>query len=66
VTILSPKNVRFELRDPDLIQTWDICNIYLEIILKDFEIFTMVPTWVLVHPRLDCAFGPSSKLQAKI
>jgi hypothetical protein len=26
VTILSPKNVRFELRDPDLVQAWDNCD----------------------------------------
>jgi hypothetical protein len=28
VAILSPKNVRFELRDHDLVLAWDICNIY--------------------------------------
>jgi hypothetical protein len=29
VSILSPKNIRCELRDPDLeIWAWDICNIY--------------------------------------
>jgi len=27
VTILSPKNDRSDLRDPDLIYTWDICNV---------------------------------------
>jgi hypothetical protein len=27
VAILSPKNVRFEHRDPDLILAWHICNI---------------------------------------
>jgi hypothetical protein len=27
VAILSSKNIRFELRDPDLIFEWDICNI---------------------------------------
>jgi hypothetical protein len=26
--ILSPKNVGFELRDPDLMEAWNICNIY--------------------------------------
>jgi hypothetical protein len=26
VAILSPKNVRFEHRDPDLILAWHICN----------------------------------------
>ncbi len=28
MAILSPKNVRFELRDPNLVQTCDICNIW--------------------------------------
>jgi hypothetical protein len=28
VAIVSQKNVRFELRDPDLVQTADICNIW--------------------------------------
>jgi hypothetical protein len=27
VAILTPKKVRFELRDPDLRYAWDICNI---------------------------------------
>jgi hypothetical protein len=30
---------------------------YLEIIKKDFGIFTMVPTWLLIHPRVAC-HGP--------
>jgi hypothetical protein len=28
VAILSPKNVKSELRDPDLVEAWAICNIY--------------------------------------
>jgi hypothetical protein len=46
-----PKNIRFELQDPNLVfkKTSNICNIF-EIILMDFVNFTMVPTWVLVHP----------------
>jgi hypothetical protein len=28
------------------------CNIYLAGIQMDFEVFTMVPMWVLVHPRM--------------
>jgi hypothetical protein len=27
VSILSPKNVRYELRDSDLVYAWDVCNI---------------------------------------
>jgi hypothetical protein len=30
VAISSPKKIRFELRDPDLVYAWDICNIYKE------------------------------------
>jgi hypothetical protein len=43
VAILSPKNVRFELGDHELVFTPDICDIF-EIIQMDFGIFTMVPT----------------------
>jgi hypothetical protein len=25
---MKSKNVRFDLRDPDLVNAWDICNIY--------------------------------------
>ncbi len=27
VAILSPKNVKSELRHPDLVLAWDICNV---------------------------------------
>jgi hypothetical protein len=57
VTILSPKNVRFELRDPNF-----VC---------EEGIFTMVPTWVLVgSPKATCntnnqKIGPHIKKKFK-
>jgi len=51
MAVLNLKYVRFGLRDPDSEDPWDICNIYLAGIQMDFEVFTMVPMWVLVHPK---------------
>ncbi len=42
MAILSPKNVRFELRDPNLVQARAIFVISRNIEM-DFGIFTMVP-----------------------
>jgi hypothetical protein len=58
VAILSPKNVRFQLRDPDF-SLWDICK-YLEVIELDFGNFTMVPKGGLVYPRLKSEPTPTS------
>ncbi len=49
------KFVRFELKDLDLALAWGILILqYFRNNLNGFFLkkFTMVPTWVLIHPRL--------------